>query len=807
MSVNFPSSPSTGTVYISGERAWRWTGTYWRSISTDIGYTGSLGYTGSQGYTGSIGFTGSEGPIPENITFTATYITLDPQTTATSLVSNTSTVYGTYLSGDITGITTYGDYGTGGYFELNDQAGVPGFIVYVGFENITEFNRITLNINYTQNSGHTIEVDLFNYATNQWDAFGNYTGLTGYYNFALQVIDSSPYISTVNTGTVSLRLYHISYGNPSHLTRIDYVALERSVQGGQGPKGQTGAQGYSGSVGYTGSAGPVASTRIFTCTNITLDPTQIPVSGTATTYGSYSTGTVSSLLTFGDYVSAGGYWAANDSNTVTPGLVVYAVFENVDRFNKIVANLLYSQTATTEIEIDIYNFTANDWDNFAAYGGLNQYTNLSLGVIGYSPYIQTGTVYLKIHHNDIGTADHQIRIDYLALENAVEGPQGPQGSLGYTGSTGFVGSTGYVGSVGDKAGVKYQFDTGTGVLPPNGYVRYNNAFSPNNVSSIYVSTVAKNGFDYSSYFSSFTATVGLYKGTIVLTGNDSTSTVQHIYRVSTVTDNVTFYTLNVGYLAGSSVLPNNNSDLMINVYNQGNEGYTGSKGTSGDFAAQGYTGSLGSGFTGSTGQPGTSVTIKGTTSTFASLPAGYTGAIGDGYIVGNTGNLAVWGGSVWTDVGRIIGYTGSAGSAGGYTGSAGYTGSPGTLGYTGSRGIGYTGSPGVGVGLYDKHFNYPGNLGIYAGTARWYSMNIQTISKVTAYVSSAPVGASLGIRVRKNGESTATITISDGGYTSSINTNIVTTDGEYITVDLFQVGTSSPGSDLVVSFLYTRAGS
>jgi hypothetical protein len=181
------------------------------------------------------------------ITYLADYITLDPTLVA---VSGTSTVYGNYQSGNLASIITYGDYDTGGYFEVWDAATAPAFIVYVGFENIVEFNRLALNINYTQQSGHTIEIDLYNYQTNAWDAFGQYTGLTGYFTFALGIISSVPYI---NSGTVSLRLYHINFGNTSlpHKTKIDYVALEKSVQGGQGPRGF---------IGYTGSQGLTTST-------------------------------------------------------------------------------------------------------------------------------------------------------------------------------------------------------------------------------------------------------------------------------------------------------------------------------------------------------------------------------------------------------------------------------------------------------------------------------------------------------------------------------------------------------------------
>ena len=103
----------------------------------------------------------------------------------------------------------------------------------------------------------------------------------------------------------------------------------------------------------------------------------------------------------------------------------------------------------------------------------------------------------------------------------------------------------------------------------------------------------------------------------------------------------------------------------------------------------GYTGSQG--IQGPVGPAGTSITIEGTTSTYAALPFPYLGTTGTGYILSDTGHLAVWGEGTWTDVGNVtgpIGYTGSQGDVG-YTGSLGYTGS---FGYTGSAGASFEGT-------------------------------------------------------------------------------------------------------------------
>lgn len=108
--------------------------------------------------------------------------------------------------------------------------------------------------------------------------------------------------------------------------------------------------------------------------------------------------------------------------------------------------------------------------------------------------------------------------------------------------------------------------------------------------------------------------------------------------------------------------------------------------------------------TGATGSAGQGISLNGTVATVAALPAG--AAAGDAYVVTANGNLYVWGGAAWNNVGQIVGPTGPTGPTGaGATGPAGATGSasnvtgptgPASLvtGPTGARGTG-----GVSIGL------------------------------------------------------------------------------------------------------------
>jgi hypothetical protein len=149
----------------------------------------------------------------------------------------------------------------------------------------------------------------------------------------------------------------------------------------------------------------------------------------------------------------------------------------------------------------------------------------------------------------------------------------------------------------------------------------------------------------------------------------------------------------------------------------GNDGATGATGTAGIDGATGATGEVGAtgadstvpGATGATGPAGTSVTIIGSVPTVgadpqATLNAAYPGAgAGDGVIDQNTGDLWVYDGAVWNDVGNIQGPTGSTGATGldGATGASGLdgaTGVPGLDGATGATGLdGATGATGVGL--------------------------------------------------------------------------------------------------------------
>jgi hypothetical protein len=101
-----------------------------------------------------------------------------------------------------------------------------------------------------------------------------------------------------------------------------------------------------------------------------------------------------------------------------------------------------------------------------------------------------------------------------------------------------------------------------------------------------------------------------------------------------------------------------------------------------------------------------------------------------------------------------------------------------------------------------RTMEYWDTLVVFNGSKRWYATSSFTISNVNAFLVSAPTGSSAIFRINKNGSSAATVTIaaSSTSVTSSINIAMVL--GDYITVDITQVGSTTPGSYLSMVFTY-----
>jgi hypothetical protein len=100
-------------------------------------------------------------------------------------------------------------------------------------------------------------------------------------------------------------------------------------------------------------------------------------------------------------------------------------------------------------------------------------------------------------------------------------------------------------------------------------------------------------------------------------------------------------------------------------------------------------------------------------------------------------------------------------------------------------------------------YQIDGNLSVKSGTRRWYAHEDLTIVKIKAQVDVAPAGRNIVFAVKKNGSTVGTFEIAAGSAFNPIsNINITAAEDDYFTVDITQVGSSTPGQHLLVTFVY-----
>lgn len=110
-------------------------------------------------------------------------------------------------------------------------------------------------------------------------------------------------------------------------------------------------------------------------------------------------------------------------------------------------------------------------------------------------------------------------------------------------------------------------------------------------------------------------------------------------------------------------------------------------------------------------------------------------------------------------------------------------------------------------------FSQPGVLATGTGKFRWYNDTGATLTfvAVRASADTAPTGATITIDVNKDGTTIYTtqgnrpaIAIS-GNTIKSTNPDVTTiADGSYLSVDIDQIGSTIPGSDLSVTIVMKR---
>lgn len=104
-------------------------------------------------------------------------------------------------------------------------------------------------------------------------------------------------------------------------------------------------------------------------------------------------------------------------------------------------------------------------------------------------------------------------------------------------------------------------------------------------------------------------------------------------------------------------------------------------------------------------------------------------------------------------------------------------------------------------GLTYQHLSLtqPGELQIFGGTSRWYPPAPVTLIAIEAYVSVPSVGSDITFDLKKNGITVYSGVIAVGQQRlAPVAISVDLTTDDYLTLDVTGVGSTTPGSDLVV---------
>jgi len=98
-------------------------------------------------------------------------------------------------------------------------------------------------------------------------------------------------------------------------------------------------------------------------------------------------------------------------------------------------------------------------------------------------------------------------------------------------------------------------------------------------------------------------------------------------------------------------------------------------------------------------------------------------------------------------------------------------------------------------------YSSPGKRIVTNGLSRWYVPSAFRLDYIDLALGVAPAGSGFTVRINLNGASigSGTLTVGQNHTTAALSREVVS--GDYFTVDVTAVGSTTPGSDLVVQWV------
>jgi hypothetical protein len=158
------------------------------------------------------------------------------------------------------------------------------------------------------------------------------------------------------------------------------------------------------------------------------------------------------------------------------------------------------------------------------------------------------------------------------------GPQGIQGNTGETGAT---------GAQGDRAGLKYRFDTSTNPGAPSpGHLKFNSS-TLSAVTRIAIRDTDFDGTSTSALLDLIDNSTSAIKARVVIRSNSNSDTSHFNFLVTSVTDEGNHHHINGTYVSGSAF--DSNEIVAFDFFVTGDKGDTGQTGPAGPDAVTGKT--------------------------------------------------------------------------------------------------------------------------------------------------------------------------------------------------------------------------